>query len=108
MLTNFEIGDKVLITSDNWFFAPDGNQYKAVWGTLKGIHNSENVLGIKTNAKSTNWYIEIGNMLLAGCNAHMAIKTETVNLTLSMVDEMYEGELKQSVAPSRIYNADAK
>ena len=64
---NIKIGDKVLITTDNWFFGKDGIQYRAVYGTVKSIANDVDILGIKTNAKSTNWYVEIGDMVIAGC-----------------------------------------
>ena len=30
------IGDKVLVTTDGWFFAPDGETYRAVFGTVNG------------------------------------------------------------------------
>lgn len=103
---NFDVGDKVLITSDNWFIAPDGHQYRAVWGTVKGIHDSESVLGVRTNSKSTNWYIEIGNMLLAGCQAHMAISYDKVYLGRVTATEFYKGVAVTSPINSRIYNAD--
>jgi len=72
---SIKIGDKALITTDLWFFAPDGQQYRAVFGTVKAIRSSEETLGIKTNARSTNWYVEIGDVILAGCQIHYAIKT---------------------------------
>jgi hypothetical protein len=49
-----KVGQKALITTDQWFFAPNGDQYKAVYGTIKGVYDSQLTLGVKTNAKSTN------------------------------------------------------
>lgn len=76
MNLNIEAGQKALITTDNWFFAPDGNSYRAVFGTVKAVRTAEESLGVKPNAKSTNWYVEIGNMTIAGCQVHYAIRTD--------------------------------
>src|SRR3546814_7562125 len=56
------VGDQALITTDNWFYAPDGKSYRAAFGTVQAIRSSEIALGVKTNSKSTNWYVEVGNM----------------------------------------------
>lgn len=45
-----KVGKKALITTDQWFFAPNGEQYKAVYGTIKGVYDSQLTLGVKTNA----------------------------------------------------------
>lgn len=105
---NIEIGSKALITTDNWFFAPDGRIYRAVFGTVKAVRTSEETLGVRTNARSTNWYVEIGNMTLAGCQVHYAVKTEDCNLghaTSYKVDDL--GEVREFKIPSDIYHADA-
>ena len=72
---NIKIGDKVLVTVDQWFYTPSGNSCNAVFGTVKSIENAEKVLGIKPNSRSTNWYLEVGNMIIAGCQIHYIIKT---------------------------------
>ena len=101
------IGDKVLVTTDNWFFAPDGECYRAVFGTVKAILKDEDTLGVKTNAKSTNWYASIGNMLIAGCQIHYVIKTDSVSFKPPTREMEHEGKLKTEPQPySRIYNAD--
>ncbi len=100
-------GEKYLITTSNWFFAPDGESYRAVFGTIKGIYNDENTLGIKTNDKSTNWYVVIGNMIVAGCQIHYAIKTETVSFDPPNREIEFGGRLSVEKQPTtRIYNAD--
>lgn len=72
-----EVNERYLITTDQWFVAPNGEQYRAVWGTLRGVINSENALQIRTNARSTNWYVSIGRtvpMLIAGCQIHYVMR----------------------------------
>lgn len=69
LLEQFE-DNNFLITCSNWFYAPDGKQYRAVWGKVK-VMNDEATLGIKTNAKSANWYAIVGkgdkSTIVAGC-----------------------------------------
>ena len=103
-----KIGDKFLITCDNWFIAPDGEQYRAVFGTVHGVQDSEATLGIKTNAKSTNWYVMIGNMVLAGCQIHYAVRCDDYSDNPPTVECEHDGQYKTSKgAMTRIYNADA-
>ena len=103
------IGDKYLVTTDSWFYAPDGTIRKAVWGTLKAIHNSDDVLGFKPNRNSTNWYAEIGNMTIAGCQIHYVIKTDNVNFNIvTEYDPNSNGVTNQQLPFSRIYNADGE
>ena len=104
---NIKIGDKALITADGWFYAPDGRSYRAVFGTIKGILTSEDTLGIKTNAKSTNWYVEIGNMLVAGCQIHYAIKTDKCSKDKALNwSSSAESGVKEFETPCSIYFAD--
>jgi hypothetical protein len=69
---------KYLITTDNWFVAPDGKQYAAVWGEVETMDDS--ILGIKTNRNASNWYVRVGNeenhIIIAGCQIHYAVKCE--------------------------------
>lgn len=104
---NIEIGVKALITADNWFIAPDGRTYRAVFGTVKAVRTSEETLGVRTNAKSTNWYVEIGNMTLAGCQVHYAVKSDECNFGRVLdykVDD--RGMVHEFSRPSDVYNAD--
>lgn len=70
---------KYLITTDGWFFAPNGKQYKAVWGDVQ-VMDDTTIVGIKTNARSTNWYVKVGSeenfMCVAGCQIHYFIKCD--------------------------------
>jgi len=69
---------KYLINTDDWFFAPDGLNYKAVWGNVEILE--DNFLGLKTNRNSTNWYAKIGSeenhVIVAGCQIHYAVRCE--------------------------------
>lgn len=105
---NVNIGDKALITTNDWFYAPDGRSYKAAYGTVKAVHTSEETLGVKTNARSTNWYVEIGNMTIAGCQIFYLVKTDKVNLRRTADYQRLDstGEFVESERPSNIYNAD--
>ena len=101
------LGEKYLITCDSWFYAPDGQAYRAVFGTVHDVMTAEETLGVKTNSKSTNWYVSIGGMLIAGCQIHYAIQTDDCSRRPTLVEVEYEG--KMHVSPghaSRIYFAD--
>ena len=102
-----EEGKKYLITTDNWFFAPDGESYKAVFGTVHGIKNDNETLGIKTNRGSTNWFVMIGNMIIAGCQIHYCIQTEEVSTNPPTRELDHEGRSNaQPASGTRIYMAD--
>lgn len=105
-LTSLKVGTKALITTDNWFFAPDGLQYRAVYGTVKGVFTDNETLGVKTNARSTNWYAQVGNMVIAGCQIHYVVITEEVNLGHVYDYAVENGEVKRFTTPPRIYDAD--
>lgn len=103
-LQNESIGEKHLITTNEWFIAPDGNQYKAAFGVLYGIYEDSS-LGIKTNRHSTNWFVQLGGMTIAGCQIHYAIKTDDCELGDIDDYEIYQGEVKKTNIRSRIYAA---
>lgn len=100
------VGKKVLVTVDNWFYAPNGKSYRAVWGTLKAVKTAEDTLGVRPNGRSTNWYLEVGNLTIAGCQVHYVLQTDTVEF--GEVDEFstHEGLHVVSKRPSAIYNAN--
>jgi len=70
---------KYLITTSEWFVAPDGKTYQAVWGNVE-IRQDDKALGVKTNRQSTNWYAKIGtkenHVIVAGCQIFYACKAE--------------------------------
>lgn len=71
---NQYIGKNVLLTTSEWFTAPDGNNYKAVWGELKGVHEAGKTLGFIPNRSHANWFIEIGGMIIMGCQVKYLIQ----------------------------------
>ncbi len=103
---NIEVGKKALITTDCWFVAPDGKQYRAVFGTVKAVQSSEETLGVRTNARSTNWYVEIGCMTLAGCQIHYAIRCDSCSFDPAEDYTTADGSLKTFIRPSSIFNAN--
>lgn len=102
-----ELNKKYLITTDNWFMAPDGYMYRAVHGTVTSIEDSKELLGVPANRHSTNWYVIIGNLILAGCQVHYSIQTEKCCFDKYVREIENQGQLSfQDEKSSRIYNAD--
>ena len=101
------IGKKVLVTTSAWFVAPDGKEYKSIWGTLKCIHTSEETLGFTPSRQHTNWFIEVGDMIVAGCQV---LYVNTCNEP-PYFDDVYAWSVGDSKGysayhrPSIIYNA---
>lgn len=100
---------KYLITTDAWFLAPDGNQYKSAWGEVEIV--SDAILGIKTNLRSTNWFAKVGSndkhILIAGCQVHYACKSETMpNISIVNDYTVVEGNAKGYERPTHIYIAE--
>ena len=100
---------KYLVTSDNWFFAPDGKQYKSAWGEVSILE--DNFLGIKTNRNSANWFLKIGSdskfIIIAGCQIHYAVKCENKPNDGEVQDwKEMDNEVIQYHKPSSIYIAE--
>ena len=87
-----ETGKKYLITTDDWFQAPDGQSYRSVYGTVTAIESDQDTLGIKTNRGSTNWYLIIGKMVIAGCQLHYAIQCDTFENPPFKAENTHEGK----------------
>lgn len=100
---------KYLITTDNWFTAPDGKSYNSVWGELKILE--DDILGIKTNRMSTNWFAQIGGngkeIIVAGCQIHYAVKCDK-SPNFGPVDDWStgNGKLETYKRPTKIYLAE--
>ena len=66
---------KYLVTTDSYFIAPNGSQYRAVWGEVEILPDS--FLGVQTNRNATNWYAKIGSekdhVIVAGCQIHYSV-----------------------------------
>lgn len=105
-MNNVEVGDKVLVTCDNWFYAPNGQNYRAVFGTVRAVRTAEDALGVRPNGKSTNWYVEVGNMTIAGCQVHYVVKTNRCDLGDVRAWTEDKGVVVRFDRPSHIYDAD--
>ena len=100
---------KYLITTDNWFIAPDGKQYRAVWGDVEIIPDT--FLGVTTNRNSSNWFAKVGNednhVIIAGCQVHYAIKSNEEPVTDRVMDySTGEGKISEFSRPTQIYIAN--
>ena len=99
---------RYIVTTDNWFNAPDGQQYRAVWGEVEIVEDT--ILGIKTNRNSSNWFAKVGNednhVIIAGCQIHYAVKCESKPKTKGekrVEFSQTKGEGVEYHAPNQIY-----
>lgn len=97
-----------LITTDNWFIAPDGREYKAAWGYVEIVEDS--LIGVKTNRNSTNWFAKVGNndchIVIAGCQIHYAIRCEqrpNNGGTVTWGTDPSTGRVFECESPPRVY-----
>jgi hypothetical protein len=101
---------KYLISTDSWFQAPDGKQYKAAWGNVQIVEDV--FLGLKTNRNSTNWYAKVGSderhIIIAGCQIHYAIRCEQQPNNESVEDWQADAQngIKNYLRPTSIYIAE--
>lgn len=70
-----ENGKYYLITTDEWFYSPNGYQCRAVWGKCE-ILTTEKVFNFTPAKPSTNWFVKCGDMIIAGCQIHYAIECD--------------------------------
>ncbi len=68
------IGEKVLITTSNWFYAPDGKLYRAVWGTLRSVNEAGKTLGFIPNRAHANWFLQVGELTVMGCQVMYVLR----------------------------------
>ncbi len=97
------IGKKVLVTTSDWFLAPDGLKYQGAWGTLNSINEAKESVGFAINRAHANWFIEIGNMVIAGCQVLYLISCEDKPETGTVEDWTSEGGGTKYSHPSSIY-----
>ena len=104
-MQNF-INKKVLVTTQGWFYGKDGRSYRGVHGTLKAVHEAGKTLGFIPNRSHANWFIEIGEMIIMGCQVMHIVECETIN-TGSVTDWTTEGQgekgIKEYERPTAIY-----
>ena len=102
-------GQKYLITTEEWFIAPDGYQYRSAWGTCK-ILNIDEIFNFKVRQPSTNWYLEVGEngkeIIIAGCHIHYAVRSEKFPKDNLRGKFYMDTETKSEYNVSRIYIAE--
>ena len=103
---NNYIGKKVLITTHNWFYGKDGRQYKAIYGTLKAVHEAGKTLGFIPNRSHANWFVEVGDMVIMGCQVMYFEQTDTIQLGNVMDYSIQDGICKEYERPSAIYQTN--
>ena len=101
-------GKKYLVTTNNWFVAPDGNQYRSAWGEVEILQ--DDFLGIKTNRNSTNWFARIGvgnrHIIVAGYQIFYAVRCENIPFTGEPIEHnFHEGKTVKDIGCSKIYIA---
>jgi hypothetical protein len=100
------IGQNVLITTSQWFYGPDGKSYRAVWGKLIDVYESKNVFGFTPNRNHTNWMLQVGNMVIMGCQVMYCIKTDTRPSELVNDFSTEGGKVTEFIRPTFIYIAE--
>lgn len=102
------LNQKVLITTQSWFYGPDGVQYRAVWGTLKSVTSAKDALGFSVNHSHANFYVHIGNTIIAGCQALYCVRCDQRPKFEAVKHAMYNNEHGLSIIdrPNEIYLAE--
>ena len=100
------INKNVLITTSAWFYAPDGKQYRSVWGTLKSVQEDTTLIGFKVNRSHANYVYEVGNMLIMGCQVMYIIQADDITFDRVEDYQVHDGKYVLDYRPSAIYNAN--
>lgn len=104
-MKNF-IGEKILITTNQWFYGKDGKQYMGVHGTLKAVHSTPEQLGFTPNRTHTNWTLEIGNMIVMGCQVMYVEQVDEINsgdVHTDIINHSSDEPVKRVTRESQIY-----
>jgi hypothetical protein len=100
-------GEYHLITTDSYFLAPDGEEYRSAWGRCFIIEAKE-AFGFVPLRPSTNWFCRVGDgensIIIAGCQIHYAVQCETKPFKRP---ERYNHETTQvPIVANKIYFAE--
>jgi hypothetical protein len=104
-MTNNLIGKNVLITCQSWFIAPDGKQYRSAWGKLNAVKEAKEHVGFTPNRTHANWFIELGNMTIMGCQVLYYIECPEKPSDV-VIEHAFDSDKKQIYnyrKPSEIY-----
>ena len=91
----FKIGEKHLISINKWFIAPNGSEYRAIYGTINDISGSKGDLSVV-----------VGSLAIPKSKILCAIKTDGCNFDEADSWQSIGGEVEVYKIPSKIYNAD--
>lgn len=99
------IKEKVLITTTNWFYAPDGKQYRGIWGTLLSVDEAGKTLGFIPNRAHANWFLTVGDLTIMGCQVMYVMKCPDQPNLGDVEDYTASAEhgIKKTERPSAIY-----
>lgn len=109
-MNNQWINKNVLFTCNQWFTAPDGKDYKVVYGTLKAILKTDDVFGFSARATAghVNYIFEVGNMVIAGCQVQYGVLCPTPPDFQTKPNWLaHEGKIIPYDRPNVIYNANS-
>ena len=102
------VGLKYLITLESRIRTPDGEAYGAVFGTLRAVHKAQDVIGVYPGRGHENWMVEIGNVIIPGCQVKFCIQTDSYSTQPPSNEIEHEGEVKLTHwHMTRIYNVDS-
>ena len=110
-MKNNLLNKKVLITTSGWFFAPDGRQYRAIYGTLKSITDAKDLIGFTPSRSHANWVFQVGTASIMGCQVMYVLECDKPPTFQPITERTFSSEHNCSVSNTRdnhIYNADTK
>lgn len=98
MMNSFEyyLNKNVLITTLNWFYAPNGVAYRSIYGKVSYIHLDE--------SKKIQ-YVEMGNVFISGTEILNMIITDSINSSDANDYIIEDGNVSKVNRPSHIFNA---
>lgn len=97
------VGQNVLVTTQGWFYGTDGKLYRGAWGKLKAVHEAKEAIGITPNRSHANWFIEIGNMSIMGCQVLYYTKCPNPPPEYDIEDFDKASPEKQYKRPSEVF-----
>jgi len=102
-------GQRYIVSTSEWFIGPDGESYKAAWGSCH-IDKTEDVLGFNPSRPSTNWFMTVGNeekqIIIAGCQIHYVIRCENRPKTIRDGKTYINKDTQMEYIQSSIYYAE--
>lgn len=98
-----------LITTNEFFIGPNGESYRSVFGNVE-VLTDDTIMGIKTNARSANWYAKVGteenHIIIAGCQIHYCIKCDPDSINRDQTISTYVDDKLQTQTNRILYLHD--